>query len=40
LKPLVFGLVAPDRFLVLASFVGMARVERVAHPFENLVVKF
>jgi hypothetical protein len=40
LKTLVFGLVAPDRLLVLATLVGMAGVQRVTHPFENLVIEF
>jgi hypothetical protein len=39
LKPLVFGLMALDRFLVLAALVGVAGVQRVAHPFQHLVVE-
>ena len=39
LKPLVFGLMALDRFLVLAALVGVAGVQRIAHPFQHLVVE-
>ena len=39
LKSLVFGLVALDRFLMLLPLVGVARVERISDPFENLVVE-
>jgi hypothetical protein len=38
IKPLVFGLMAPDRLLVLAALVCVARVQRFAHPFEHFVV--
>ena len=38
-KPLVFGLKPLDRFLVLAPLVGVAGVQRVAHPFQHLVVE-
>jgi hypothetical protein len=36
IEPLVFGLMALDRLLVLAPFVRMAGVQRLAHPFEHL----
>ena len=39
LEPLVFGLMALDRLLVLAALVGVAGVQRVAHPFQHLVVE-
>ena len=39
LQPLVFGLMALDRLLVLAALVGVAGVQRVAHPFQHLVVE-
>jgi hypothetical protein len=29
-----------DRFLVLSALVGVAGVQRVAHPFQHLVVEF
>ena len=35
IEPLAFGLMAPDRLLVLAALVGMAGVERVTHPFQH-----
>ena len=38
-QPLAFGLKPLDRFLVLAAFVGVAGVKRVAHPFQHLVVE-
>ena len=38
-KPFVFGLMALDRLLVLASLVCMAGVQRVAHPFQYLIVE-
>ena len=38
-KPLVFGLMALDRFLVLAALVGVTGVQRIAHPFQHLVVE-
>ena len=38
-EPLVFGLMPLDRFLVLAPLVGVAGVQRVAHPFQHLVVE-
>jgi hypothetical protein len=28
-----------DRFLVLTALVGVAGVERVAHPLQNLIVE-
>ena len=39
LKPLVFGLMPLDRLLVLAALVGVAGVQRIAHPFQHLVVE-
>ena len=39
LKPLVFGLKPLDRLLVLAALVGVAGVQRLAHPFQHLVVE-
>ena len=39
LKPLELGLMPLDRFLVLSALVGVAGVERVAHPFQHLVVE-
>jgi hypothetical protein len=39
LKPLVLGLMPLDRLLVLAPFVGVAGVQRIAHPFQHLVVE-
>ncbi|WP_309774556.1 hypothetical protein [Nitrobacter vulgaris] len=38
-QPLRFRFKPPDRFLVLAAFVGVAGVERIAHPFQNLVIE-
>ena len=35
----MFGLEPLDRFLVLLAFVRMAGVQRLAHPFQNLIVK-
>ena len=39
LEPLVFGLMPLDRLLVLAALVGVAGVQRIAHPFQHLVVE-
>jgi hypothetical protein len=39
IEPFVFALVTPDRLLMLAAFVGVAGVQRVAHPFHHLVVE-
>ncbi len=39
LEPLVFGLEPLDRLLVLAPFVGVAGVQRLAHPVQHLVVE-
>ena len=39
IKALVFGLMALDRLLVLAPLVGVAGVQRIAHPFQHLVVE-
>ena len=38
-QPLRFDLKPLDRFLVLAALVGVAGVQRVAHPFQHLVVE-
>ncbi len=35
----MFGLMALDRLLVFAALVGVAGVQRVAHPFQHLVVE-
>jgi hypothetical protein len=39
LKALVFGLMPLDCFIVLTPLVGMAGVQRIAHPFQHLVVE-
>jgi hypothetical protein len=39
LKPVVFDLMALDRFLVLAALVGVAGVKGIAHPIQHLVVE-
>ena len=31
---------APDRLLVLAALVSMAGVQRLAHPFQDLIIEF
>jgi hypothetical protein len=35
----VFALEAPDRFLVLAPFIGVAGVQGIAHPDQHLVIE-
>ena len=39
LKPLVFGLMAFDRLLLLPTLVGVTGVKGVTHPFQHLVVE-
>jgi hypothetical protein len=39
LKPFVLGLVPLNGFIVLAPFVGVAGVQRVAHPSQHFVVE-
>jgi hypothetical protein len=39
LKPFVRGLVPLNGFIVLAPLVGMAGVQRIAHPLQHLVVE-
>ena len=38
-QPLELDLVAPDRLLVLAAFVDVARMQHIAHPFQELDVE-
>jgi hypothetical protein len=39
LAPAMTGEMTLDRFLMLPAFVGVAGVQRVAHPFQSLVVE-
>jgi hypothetical protein len=39
IEALVFGLMALDRFVVFAAFVGVTGVQRVAHPLQHLVIE-
>ena len=39
LELLVFGMKPLDRLLMFTTIIGMACVQRLSHPFENLVVE-